>query len=83
MQLFTIIQLGNNYIGSYTSVTGSSGLENSLVGVGDGYTDMYAYIRNQASTTLKEAYYTALARERWGSYHVNNDVNLKYFLNSY
>ena len=75
--------------GSYTSIVGSSGIITPK--------DMYDYFKNmgiyssQFSQTinntlkdkLKEIFYTALGRERWGAYHVNNDTDLSYFLNEY
>lgn len=50
------------------------------------YDDMYQYMRslngNNASEIKKE-YYTALARERYGSYKVSHDKEYSYFLNNY
>ena len=56
------------YIGSYTSIMGNSKInfaeiENS---------DMYTYVHNKFNNDLKKIYYTALGRERHGSFHVNN-----------
>ena len=53
------------YLGSYTSIMGSSGIEplNNK--------DMYKYVKNK-DATLKKVYLIALGRERWGSYNVNN-----------
>lgn len=57
------------YKGNYTSIMGSSGLtrdysiENS---------DMYTFVKNKANNNLKKVYYTALARERWGGFNINN-----------
>ena len=64
-------QVGTNiesYLGSYTSIMGSSGINE--IGTTT-YPDMYSYIHNQ-NTTLKKTYYMALGRERWCSYNVNN-----------
>ena len=52
-------------LGSYTSIMGSSGIEEL------GKKDMYKYIEGK-SNTIKKIYLTALGRERWGSYNVNN-----------
>ena len=52
-------------LGSYTSIMGSSGIEEL------GKKDMYKYIDGK-SNTIKKIYLTALGRERWGSYNVNN-----------
>ena len=71
------------YVGSYTSIVGSSS-NNSIT-----YEDMYRYMRGSGvgasanKDNLKRAYYTGLARERYGSYKVNNDLKLKYFLKTY
>ena len=54
---------------------GSSGLEASTSGQ-----DMYEFIKN-ANMTLKTVYLTALGRERWGSYNVNN-VNYELYGNT-
>ena len=35
-------------------------------------TNMRIYLKTVTNTKLKEAYYKALARERWGAYNVNN-----------
>ena len=64
-------KIGNNiesYLGSYTSIMGSSGINE--IGTTT-YSDMYSYIHSQ-NTTLKKTYYIALGRERWCSYNVNN-----------
>lgn len=69
------------YIGSYSSIITSTSLDNSE-------SDVYKYLRNGLDTNgdgvgdtpindqLKKAYYTALARERYGRYSVNHDVNI-------
>ena len=73
------------YYGSYTSIMGSydrSSIAN---------TDMYRYIAGSSNSEVKKAYLSALGRERWGAYNVNN-VNYElygntngndYFLNDY
>ena len=73
------------YLGSYTSIIGSSGLVSIKQNGG-----IYKYMKDSSDTTLKRAYYTALARERWGSYNDNNvnyeiyqGTGVEYFLNSY
>lgn len=73
------------YLGSYTSVMGSS----KVVSIAT--MDMYQYMSMSGTdATLKKAYYVGLGRERWGSYNVNN-INYElygnngnqYFLQSY
>ena len=71
---------GENTKGSYTSIMGSSGLKNTSLGAEADRKDMYDYIDNCDNRTLKRIYYKALARERRGAYHVNNNLDLKYFL---
>lgn len=71
------------YAGSYTSIMGSYAVKP----IGE---DMYTYVCGIENRELKEAYYKALGRERWGAYNVNN-INYEiyngngeeYFLNSY
>ena len=49
-----------------------------------GTSDNEAY--KDDSTTrnkIKEAYYTALARERYGSYKISHDVSFGYYLKNY
>ena len=80
----TITYFPNKSLGSYTSIVGSSGLTNNTgISGNNKYTDMYDYMEKVGNDTLKEVYFRALARERWGSYHVNNNLDLKYFLDSY
>ena len=62
-------------LGSYTSIMGSSGLEASTSGQ-----DMYEFIQG-ANKKLRKVYLTALGRERWGSYNVNN-VNYELYGNT-
>ena len=51
------------YLASYTSISGMSGI------IDISTSDMYKYMRGEvASDSLKKAYYTALGRERYGSY---------------
>ena len=72
-----------DYAGSYTSIMGSYAVKP----IGE---DMYTYVHGTGKSTLKNAYYKALGRERWGAYNVNN-INYEiyngngeeYFLNSY
>ncbi len=72
-----------DYAGSYTSIMGSYAINP----IGE---DMYTYVHVTGNSTLKNAYYKALGRERWGAYNVNN-INYEiyngngeeYFLNSY
>lgn len=62
-------------LGSYTSIMGSYGLEASTSGQ-----DMYEFIQG-ANDKLRKVYLTALGRERWGSYNVNN-VNYELYGNT-
>lgn len=72
-----------DYAGSYTSIMGSYAVNP----IGE---DMYTYVHEKGTDKLKEIYYKALGRERWGAYNVNN-INYEiykgngeeYFLNSY
>lgn len=73
-----------DYAGSYTSIMGSYAINP----IGE---DMYTYVHGiTGNPKLKETYYKALGRERWGAYNVNN-INYEiyngngeeYFLNSY
>lgn len=57
-----IVYKGKLYLQSYSSLAGSSQI-NSIE-----KEDMYRYIRKNASERLKKVYYTALARERYGSF---------------
>ena len=57
-----VIFKGNLYLQSYSSLAGSSQI-NSIE-----KEDMYRYIKTNASDRLKRVYYTALARERYGSF---------------
>lgn len=72
-----------DYTGSYTSIMGSYGINE----IGE---DMYTYVTKRNDDSLKEVYYKALGRERWGVYNVNNinhELNNgngeEYFLDSY
>lgn len=63
------IQMG--YLGSYTSIYGST--RGSVADInGDMYNYMKTLKKSNEATALKKAYYYGLARERYGSYHVNN-----------
>ena len=57
------------YLGSYSSIINSTSVDTSEP-------DLYKYMRNSTSSNLKETYYTALARERWGQYSVNNNIDI-------
>ena len=50
------------YLLSYTSMAGTSKT------IGMNYSDIYKYMRSISSLQVKKAYYTALAREKYGSY---------------
>ena len=69
--------LPNKNLGSYTSIMGSSGITDIITN------GMYNFMRTSSNTELKKTFYHALARERWGAYHVNNNLDLQYFLDSY
>ena len=63
-----------NEFGTYTSIMGSysrSTIANK---------DMYKYVKD-LGTDIKKTYLTALGRERWGSYNVNN-INYELYGNS-
>lgn len=69
-----------NYLGSYTSIMGSSGIT-SIEKIG-----MNKYMEDKKSEILKKAYYTALGRERWCAFNVHNineDISTEYFLKDY
>lgn len=72
-----------DYIGSYTSIMGSSGI------VSVQKQGMFKYLDNDndnKKNELKKAYYTALGRERWCSFNVHNineDISTNYFLKDY
>lgn len=76
-----------NYRGSYTSVVGNYNLSPL------GGKDVYQFLNNNKSSdfqSVKNAYITSLARERWGSFNINN-INYElngnnrndYFLSDY
>ena len=50
------------YLQSYTSFSGTSDVESIY------QSDMYRYMKNKANSRLKTVYYTALGRERYGSF---------------
>lgn len=67
------------YLGSYTSIMGSSGITSVKE------TGMNQYMKDK-SAILKKAYYTALGRERWCAFNVHNineDISTEYFLKDY
>lgn len=63
-----------NEFGTYTSIMGSYN-RNSIADK-----DMYKYVKG-LNTDIKKTYLTALGRERWGSYNVNN-INYELYGNS-
>lgn len=65
------------YLGSYTSIMGSSGINE--IGTAS-VPDMYAYMSDK-SEKLKKAYYYALGRERWGGFNINN-INYEIYGNN-
>ncbi len=69
---------GTSYLGSYTSIMGSSNI--TEIGTNE-YPDMYTYVNKLNNPTIKSIYYKALARERWGSFNVNN-INYEIYGNN-
>lgn len=78
-----------NYLGSYTSIMGVSGINGTTSLVNS---DIYTYMQSSNATQrLKEIYYKALGRERWGAFNINNvnyelygnNNTYQYFLNDY
>lgn len=75
----------NIYTGSYTSIVSQTSVDTSKG-------DMYKYMREEIKINyideelkekIKAAYYTALARERYGSYKITHDTDFTYYLNNY
>ena len=69
---YPISDTNTPYIGSYSSVISSTSVKSD-------YGDMYKYMRSLTDSKydkIKNTYYTALARERWGAYAVNKDIDL-------
>ncbi|MCI9063642.1 MAG: hypothetical protein HFJ17_03465 [Clostridia bacterium] len=68
---YPIRHSGIPYLGSYSSVVSySTSLDNSKA-------DLYKYMRESSvDNAVKTAYYTALARERYGAFFVNNDIDV-------
>lgn len=74
-------------LGSYTSIFGSNGI---IPIEKDMYQYMSALANNPENNNIKEIYYKALGREKWGAFNINN-VNFEkygsnestYFLESY
>jgi len=64
------MEFGQGYMGSYTSIMGSSEIDYSEIENSDMYT--YVHSKFNSNPTLKKIYYTALGRERQGSFHINN-----------
>lgn len=60
--------VGQAYMGSYTSIMGNSQINYSEIEK----SDMYTYVHNNFNPYLKKIYYMALGRERHGAFHVNN-----------
>ncbi len=67
-----------SYLGSYTSIMGSSGVNE--IGTSD-VPDMYSYMHHNKEHLLKEIYYKALGRERWCSFNINN-INYEIYGNN-
>ena len=68
------------YTASYSSIINQTAVNTE-------YDDMYKYMRSLDSSDknkkIKTAYYTALARERFGSYKVGHDISYSYYLKYY
>lgn len=63
-------------LGSYSSIINSTSVDTS-------YPDLYKFMRASDGSgnpkipeKIRETYYTALARERWGQYSVNKDIDI-------
>ena len=74
------------YVGCYTSIMGSSGIN---YGASE-CPDMYSYMDSTSNDKLRKAYYVGLARERKGAFNINNvnyelyeGNNNQYFLRPY
>ena len=62
---------GNLYLQSYTNLDTGTGIDSI------DKTDMYRYISERANSRLKKVYYTALGRERYGSFkYTINEIEL-------
>lgn len=66
---FPIQNSTSPYLGSYSSIINSTSIDTTEP-------DLYKYMRNLPNSKLKTTYYTALGRERWGQYSVNNDQEI-------
>lgn len=67
----------NLYTASYTSIVSQTAVKRNME-------DMYRYMRKtDLDDKIKKAYYIALARERYGSFKVKNDINYEYYLQNY
>lgn len=74
------------YTGSYTSIVAQTSVDTE-------YEDMYKYMRDGLKKNsklndsqrekIKRAYYTALAKERYGSYKISHDTQFDYYLKNY
>ena len=63
-------------IGSYSSIVASSKIKYEDSSENE-YTDLYRYMKDSSTNgKVKKVYYTALARERWGAYSVNNSTDI-------
>lgn len=66
------------YSASYTSII-------SQTAVNTKYDDMYQYMStlSDEKTKIRDTYYRTLARERYGAYKINHDLNFDYYLVNY
>lgn len=64
--------LSKNELGCYTSIVNQENVNHE-------YNSIYEYLANtdQVSINLKQKYYIALGRERWGTFKLENESNLK------
>lgn len=62
-------------LGCYTSIVGQENVNNN-------YDSIYEYLKKnkKINTQVKTIYYIALARERWGTYKVENTSNIEQIL---
>lgn len=67
---------GEIYTASYSSIINQTKVDSN-------YADIYKYMRTNTNINVKKAYYIALARERYGSYKMEHDINYNYYLNNY
>ena len=64
-------------LGCYTSIVGQENVDNT-------YDSIYEYLEktNEVDDKIKQIYYTALGRERWGTYKIENPSLIPTILNN-